>query len=240
MAQPLTYLPFFVCSKMTGTSVRSCTCSTPATACIATSVRGNEMNPEPFLGYLDKEMTIMGILSAFSVAAPAGILVTVLGKDSQVTSKLWNDMAPFLIVGSILCVLAALLFYKQRSVLAWNYGQICLIQAQRGTNSDFDAELAGWLRDVDGWDTWWPYCCAFTFLVAGFADYILAIIFESMSQHWNWVAANLHNLKSFSFWGCLFIAICSATLQSYVRIRFKYEDDAWKSFFLWCIGKSAQ
>jgi hypothetical protein len=126
------------------------------------------MDPKPYLDYLDKEMTIMGILSAFSVAAPAGILVTVIGKDSQVAASVWSSSQLFLIAASIVCVLAASLFYKQRSDLAWFYGQISLVQSRGGTDQKLTEQLDNWLKEADAWSTWWPYCCGFTCLVTGF------------------------------------------------------------------------
>jgi hypothetical protein len=44
------------------------------------------MEAKQYLEYLDKEMTIMGILSGVSVAVPAGILSTVLG-EKGVTAR---------------------------------------------------------------------------------------------------------------------------------------------------------
>jgi hypothetical protein len=61
-------------------------------------------------GYLDKEMTIMGILSAVSVAAPAGALNAVLGEQTGSKGVLWNAGSYFIVLGSLLSVLAALYF----------------------------------------------------------------------------------------------------------------------------------
>jgi hypothetical protein len=66
------------------------------------------MDPKPYLDYLDKEMMIMGILSAFAVAAPAGILVTSIGKDSKIAGQFWDSAEIFIVFGSIYCVVAAL------------------------------------------------------------------------------------------------------------------------------------
>jgi hypothetical protein len=48
------------------------------------------MDTTRYAEYLDKEMTIMGILSAVSLAAPAGILSVVLGDHGDVKTALWN------------------------------------------------------------------------------------------------------------------------------------------------------
>jgi len=43
-----------------------------------------------YLEYLDKEMTIMGILSAVAIAAPAGILNSLIGEKSAFKEQLWR------------------------------------------------------------------------------------------------------------------------------------------------------
>ena len=43
-----------------------------------------------YLEYLDKEMTIMGILSAVAIAAPAGILNALLGDKNAFKDQLWG------------------------------------------------------------------------------------------------------------------------------------------------------
>jgi len=70
------------------------------------------MDPKPYLDYLDKEMTIMGILSAFSVAALGGVF-TILTKADQIGPTLWSGGSVFLVAGSAYCLIAASLFYKQ-------------------------------------------------------------------------------------------------------------------------------
>ena len=87
------------------------------------------MDTKPYLEYLDKEMTIMGILSAVFLAAPAGILGAIASKDRQVTIAFWNAGKLFIVAGSVFCIAAAFYFYKERSSLAWHYGQTCLNEA---------------------------------------------------------------------------------------------------------------
>ncbi len=85
------------------------------------------METKEYLDYLSKEMTIMGILSGVSIATPAGILHAVLSKDDP--GNLWSSGQVFIAAGSVLCVMAAGFFYKQRSLLAWYYDQIALTEA---------------------------------------------------------------------------------------------------------------
>ena len=185
------------------------------------------MDVKQYLEYLDKEMTIMGILSAVSVAAPAGILNASLSKDAR--ALLWNPEHFFIVMGSVLCVVAALFFYKERSLLAWYYGQICLSEAVANKKS-VAAELREWLRDADSWETWLPYCWGFTFLVAGFAEYLFAFFFLLTPSHWPWLVAHLHTIKILAFLACPILASVAAPLQWYVRTRYKFRDDAWADF----------
>jgi SET domain len=182
------------------------------------------MDVARYLEYLDKEMTIMGILSAAAVAAPAAILNLSLSKD--VRDMLWAPEHIFLVMGSTLCVIAALLFYKQRSTLAWYYGQITLAEALTETRSR-DVRLRGWLRDADSWETWWPYCCAFTCLTAGFAEFLFAVFFLLASDRWSYLHVHLVTMKHDAFWlGPVAVALI-APFQAYVRIHYKYSDEAW-------------
>src|SRR5216684_2950180 len=80
-----------------------------------------------YLDYLDKEMNHMGILSAFCVATVAFSLKELL--EAQKPAELWqirDSAKAYILVGSFLIIAAAAWFYKQRSTLAWFYGQICL------------------------------------------------------------------------------------------------------------------
>jgi hypothetical protein len=185
------------------------------------------MEVKPYLEYLDKEMTIMGILSAASVAAPAGILNAALSKDAQ--ALLWNPEHFFIVMGSVLCVIAAMLFYKERSDLAWYYGQICLTEAIAEKKA-LGAELREWLRDADSWETWWPYCLGFTSLAAGIAEYLFAFFFLLAPSHWPWLATHLSTLKTLAFLACPILACVVAPVQWYVRTRYKFSDDAWTDF----------
>src|SRR5271155_1026767 len=142
------------------------------------------MDTKPFLEYLDKEMSIMGILSAVSVLAPGGILSSVLANDKSTAAALWNDTSVFIVAGSTLCIIAGLCFYKQRANLAWFYGQICLDQAL--TNND-NERARQWLQDADSWEVWWLYSWGFTFLAAGFVEYFLAVSLHIAPQRWCWL-----------------------------------------------------
>lgn len=185
------------------------------------------MDPKPYLDYLDKEMTIMGILSAFSVATSAGILVAVMGKDSPIAATIWNGGQIFILAGSIFGLVAASLFYKERSDLAWFYGRISLVQAQGAD----DSSLSYWLEEADAWTTWWAYFCGFLALLAGFAEYLSALLFFAVPAHWTWLGSHLHILKVVTLILIPAIAISWGALDCYVRVRYKYDEHAWSKFW---------
>ena len=85
-----------------------------------------------YLDYLDKEMTIQGILSAFCMAVVGLVLNKVLGAESKNTMLVEIQMRgwAFVVAGSTAIVTAALLFYLQRSYLANTLGKVASTAAQ--------------------------------------------------------------------------------------------------------------
>jgi hypothetical protein len=76
--------------------------------------------PKPYLEYLDKEMTIMGILSGFCVAVLALVVDKIAGaKDQTPLASLWTDQSETWLIGAGALLVSALFFYRQRSHLAW-------------------------------------------------------------------------------------------------------------------------
>jgi len=192
------------------------------------------MDTKPYLEYLDKEMTIMGILSAVCVAAPAGILSTIVTKDGDVAKSLWQVGHFFIVSGSAFSVLASLFFYKERSLLAWYHGQICFAEAMNSKSSKL-YDLRVWFRDADSWETWVPYSWGFTFLDAAFAQYLFALIFLLAPTHWDWLAINLHMVKVWVFWLSPIVATATATVQWHVLSSYSFSDtpyaDFWNNLF---------
>jgi hypothetical protein len=127
-----------------------------------------------YLAYLDKEMTIMGILSTFCVAVIA-LMVDRVGSAESSKYTLFRTVReyyhPLATVGSIWLLLSAGLFYMQRSHLAWICGQLSLsietADITKGTAED-------WLLEADAWRTWIRYQAAFVCLWLGFFGYGLA------------------------------------------------------------------
>jgi hypothetical protein len=189
-----------------------------------------ELDTKPYLEYLDKEMAIMGILSAVSVIAPGGILSALLASEKGAAYNLWASSSSFILAGAVLCIVAALYFYKERSTLAWYYGQICLKQALDPGDL---TSIQQWLRDADSWETWWPYSCAFTFLVTGFVEYLLASVFFLAPSNWKW----LRSSEAFCFVACPLVSVPIALLQWHVLRKYKFTDDYWTVFWSDVFGR---
>ena len=113
-----------------------------------------------YLDYLQIEMTIMGLLSAFCVA--------VLG---WVADQFLPDPGGlYIFAGCIGLLVAALLFYRQRSLLAYYHGQISLALSSQTR----DLSVDDLIDEADCWATWIPYRQAFIVLFFAFGQLILA------------------------------------------------------------------
>lgn len=186
------------------------------------------LDTKKYLEYLDKEMSIMGILSAFSMIAPGGILSALLASDKGPANALWATSSPFIAAGATFCVIAALCFYRERSILAWHYGQICLAEL---IEEDATAKTRELLRGADSWASWWSYSWGFTFLDFGFIDFLLAIIIHLAPPHWAWCRDHLHTVKVVAFVVCPLAAIVIAALQWYALTRYRFSDHYWIDFW---------
>jgi len=138
------------------------------------SGRSMDKRAEAFLTYLDKEGTVMGLLSGFCLAA-LGLVWKAIGDASA--DSLFDDLQGewvsfgLLIAGSMSLLGAALLFYLQRSLLLRIYGDICLDgregeATRRRLNAWRDEIRYGWRR----------YHAGFVLLVFGFCCLIGALV----------------------------------------------------------------
>jgi hypothetical protein len=149
-----------------------------------------------YLDYLDKEMSIMGVLSTFCLAVPSLCLERVISADDKSIAhdflvKLWGNGSPYLVIASGLMLCAAAFYYKQRSLLAWYYGQIALKMAL----PDYTArKLDQWLKDADSWETWIRYHWAnhtIIFAGMGYALAIASIYVEYIHIHCRYFAVTV-------------------------------------------------
>jgi hypothetical protein len=128
------------------------------------------MDPKPYLDYLDKEMTIMGLLSGFSLALAALAVDRIASAGVGVLAMMWPASGDLILAGSGTALLSAFWFYRQRSLLASYVGQITL--AQLKSNQHVESLLV----EADGWDTWVNYQRGFAYLFIAFVPYSLAFI----------------------------------------------------------------
>jgi hypothetical protein len=134
-------------------------------------------NHDGYLRYLTTEMTIMGILSAFFVAVPAFFIEKILSADQGSIAysclSALSHASIYLVVASILFLVAALFFYRQRSRLAWLYGQIALEAAMPEYT---EHRIHDWLKEADSWQSWIPYNTAFWISIFAVVQCLLAAL----------------------------------------------------------------
>jgi hypothetical protein len=140
---------------------------------------------KPYLDYLDQEMTIQGILSAFCAASIGLVLDKVLGADPKIASLLSTVLMrgfALVMLGSIAMALAALFFYLQRSYLARTFGDIASAVAKDAAESSW--ELLPLANEID----WSSYQCGFAALTAAVFEYAMAIACrsDSVAAHQLW------------------------------------------------------
>ncbi len=124
-----------------------------------------EDNLKVYLDYLDKEMTIMGILSTFCIITLGFVAEKLFYPDKDSLYKFWNNVTLLCFTGLSGFLIAALSFYRQRSLLAWYYGQLSLYKAKGD-----DQEVTTLLEDSDAWYNWQWYQTGFGFLSVAFAE----------------------------------------------------------------------
>lgn len=171
-----------------------------------------------YLQYLDKEITITGILCSFCVVLVAVALDRVGAAQGRGTlfSQVHDQQLTCVLLGCAAVLIAAGFFAKQRSDLAWLYGQISLSQ-ELGTSAGWDTK--GWYAEADSWTTWTPNRWAFTSLTIGILLYSYAIVAATVmpfSQKWieipvaAWIAFQMCRFRIYK--------------------RYKYKDDPIREF----------
>jgi hypothetical protein len=118
-----------------------------------------------YLDYLDKEMTIMGILSTFCILTLGFVSGKLLFPDKKPDYDFWHSSTLLCFFALSGFLLAAMAFYRQRSHLAWYYGQLSLYKA-RGD----ETELIEMLEYSNQWYNWTWYQAGFGFLTISFFE----------------------------------------------------------------------
>jgi hypothetical protein len=183
-------------------------------------------DPVPFLGYLDREMTIMRGLCVISLlfALPA------IGINLQF-HDIWVAGRYHVLAGAAGALVASYFFYIQLSHLAWYYGQIQLTQSLRDASPRPAVE--DWLSDADGWGFWVRYRTGFIALLGAVACYVYGI-----------AAASSEPLREVSVgWSLLAplgLMLGVAALQWYVLTKFSQAVDPWKESLRSLTGRSSR
>jgi hypothetical protein len=144
----------------------------------------NHMSDENkcYLGYLDKEMSIMGILSTFCLAVPSLVVERLESAKDGDLATIWSKGKGYFCIASVLMLVSAALFFKQRSLLAFYYGQIA-----KGSPMPPDIsakELKDWKDWAHSWTTWIPYHAGFWTAITACFDYALGFLSKIPSiQH---------------------------------------------------------
>jgi hypothetical protein len=134
-----------------------------------------------YLEYLDKEMTIMGILSTFCVAAGSLVIDRTAGAEkTSYLAMIWAHQMGYVLFGSTLLMAAGLFFYLQRSRLAHFYGSICMSIARPGSHY---WDTRRWLLEAYSWATWLRYRLGFMFLTLT-VIVLLGIILRNTQPDW--------------------------------------------------------
>lgn len=174
-----------------------------------------------YCDYLDKEMTIMGLLSAFAVLVAGLVLDRTAAADPEklpALATLWSDQREFLGVGSIALLLAALCFYLQRSLLAYYIGQLRFSTTVARYKKPSTKKL---LEDADSWATWIQYQTGFVLLGLGFTLYAFAFYASLLKDQSPWRLVTI---------ACT-VAGLIAVLNAAVKTCFSYHDEPWYDFF---------
>jgi hypothetical protein len=146
---------------------------------------------KPYTEYLDKEMTIQGVLSAFCVAAAGLFANNIFGAEKATVLRDLETMAYWYVIATIAALaLAGFLFYAQRSLLALLLGQISLAVSRLADNRPkYMGEWSAfqWMDDADSWKTWNRYIMGLACLAVAGLECLLALvgIRESwIGNHW--------------------------------------------------------
>ena len=186
------------------------------------SVDSKKDDLKTYLDYLDKEMTIMGILSSFCILTMGFVAEKLFFPDKESPYKFWQTVNMLSALGLSGLLIAALSFYRQRSLLAWYYGQLSLYKAKGD-----EKEVENLLTDSDAWYNWQWYQTGFGCLTFAFLELIavgLSSIHPCIVKHETAIAV------------CILL-VCGISTGFYVTAyaKYPYEEkpliQLWKGLF---------
>ena len=137
---------------------------------------------KPYLDYLDKEMTIEGILSAFCVAVGAVVFDRILGAKGDSASGLVAALQyfsyPYVLAAIVGLMAAALFFYLQRSALAWRYGELSLVIAELMVSRTDEDNTTVFMDSLEvSRSLWNRYKFGWSFLAVTAVEVLFALFF---------------------------------------------------------------
>jgi hypothetical protein len=171
------------------------------------------------LEYLDKEMTIMGILSTFCVAAAAVVIDRAASADKTSFFKdILTNHPTQVFLGSGFLMVAGLCFYLQRSRLAHYYGSTCISLAAPSATV---WSTYRWHVEAYTWGTWIRYRIGFLFLFYTAVIYCNVIAQEIYpKQPYHWIVE-----------GSLFVIVSAVILgRIVILLTHPYSNDPWEDF----------
>jgi hypothetical protein len=124
---------------------------------------------KPYRVYLEKEMTIMGLLSTFCLAALAFEVGKVPLLETKEAPAFLDAQSGYVLCSVVCLLLGALAFYRQRSLLAFYFGQLALDAC--APNRGLTQPRHDLLEEANSWETWITYRWGFFFACTGIAAY---------------------------------------------------------------------
>jgi hypothetical protein len=173
--------------------------------------------------YLEKEMTIMGVLSAFSIAVAGFVAKDFADAKFEISRPPW-DHWQFVVLGCGLFITAAAAFYHERSLLAWYSGQLALKQVDATWPTQ---SLRDWLLEVDGWSAWIPYRVGFGALIVGGIYFAMAISQPAVTMFRIWLPVGAFVV----LYACWMRLLYVYSLDEEPWTEFKSSKDRWHHFF---------
>lgn len=176
------------------------------------SYNSSNENIKGYVDYLDKEMTIMGILSTFCIVSLGFVAEKLIFPDKDSNTAFWENVTFLCFLGLGGFLSAGWCFYRQRSLLAWYFGQISLYKA-RGD----EEKVKSLLTDSDAWSNW-------TWYQGGFGGLFLAFFSlgcVSLSDVWPFIVHWQFPIGC----GCLLLCGLWSGFVIAAYILFPFEDE---------------
>jgi hypothetical protein len=190
---------------------------------------------QSYLGYLKTEITIMGVLSAFTATAGAvGAEKMLTAEQGTALKSMWLAAKEYWILGFAAWLFASFLFYCQRSFLAFLYGQLAIRDAEECP--EYVPTRKALLKRCDSWETWIHYRQAFLAIIVAVLLHSGAVI-VALAEPRNrdlWSG----RVKS-AAWPVTLLLLVYGLLLQRVYTKFATRAKPWKEFFNGLLGRKS-